>query len=129
MGDRATVVFKGTYDKKEYYSPGIYLHWDGSKVMRWLKAARKRLRGHDQNYSSARFCGFCHTHLKGNLSLGLCVPPSETDVLDNFDTYSPGNHGVFVVDCDTFNVTQFDYDGIHDHGCLGPLPIDTYGER
>ena len=129
MGDRAVVVFKKKYGEKERYSSGIYLHWDGSKVMRWLKAARKRLRTGDVTYSAARFCGFCHTHIKGNLSLGIFPPPTEKDVLDKFDCYSPGDHGVFVVDCDTFNVTQYDYDGEHDHGCLGPPPVDNYGER
>lgn len=111
MGDRAVVVFRSAED----YSPGIYLHWDGYRVAELLEAATPRLRQGDAPYSAARFCGACHEHIPGNLSLGLLSPPvvAEGAVRPDFSFYGygHGDEGVFVVDVATFVVEHYDWDG------------------
>jgi hypothetical protein len=111
MGDRAVVVFV-TDDE---ISPGVYLHWHGSDALDFLRAASPRLRRSDPGYSAARFCGFCHTQIEGNLSLGLIDAPTTEDFKDSFETYSPGNSGVFIVNCNSFKVTHYNYGEVDDY--------------
>ncbi len=101
MGDRAIVTFT---DGDGHYSPGIYLHWNGSDVEEFLKAALWDMTQGDQEYSAARFCGYCHTQLPGTLSLGLVDkpnPPADATRSWWTEKYGPGDNGVFIVNvCD-----------------------------
>lgn len=79
MGDRALVQFK---DNNEV-SPVVYLHWDGSEVKDWLQELRELMgdRFSDVSYTCARFIGVCHSHIKGNLSLGVFTQTTELSKL------------------------------------------------
>lgn len=97
MGDRALVVFAG----RELEGPCIvqYLHWNGREVPTWLEETRKIMEGRheDEAYSRARFAGVCHSHVDGNLSVGLWV--------DTFEELSShGDAGIIIV-----QVTPFDW--------------------
>lgn len=96
MGDRALVTFKSG----KSFSPVVYLHWNGSECADWIKAAASRYRKGDESYSAARFAGYCHEQIKGNLSLGLLDSPDEESQAD-WNKYSHGDAGVFIVDVDT----------------------------
>ncbi len=99
MGDRAVVVFK---DKDEY-SPCIYLHWEGSYVMKFLKDASPRLRDGDVQYTAARFVGICHESIESNLSLGIFNMVAD----DDFESIDPGDNGVWVVDVRDWTVDHY----------------------
>ncbi len=58
MGDRAIVAFKNGYE-----SCGVYLHWDRSNVVKWVKEAAPKLRRTDPGYAAARFAQFCANKL------------------------------------------------------------------
>jgi hypothetical protein len=102
MGDRSITVFK----INDYYSPGIYLHWNGTETLEWIQASVGQLRRGDVGYSAARFCGFCHEQIKGNLSLGLVQAPDPSAEDFDWDYWGPGDNGVFEVDCKTGEVTH-----------------------
>ena len=97
MGDRALVQFK---DNNEV-SPVVYLHWDGSEVKDWLQELRELMgdRFSDVSYTCARFIGVCHSHIKGNLSLGVFTQTTELKQTD-----SHGDAGCLVVDVETGKV-------------------------
>lgn len=113
MGDRALVLFRdeGTDPRSEEryvsYSPAVYLHWNGSDVPELLKAAAPRMRAGDQFYAAARFCGYCHEQIPGNLSLGLMPGPEDRELTDEeWESYSHGDNGVFIVDASSGKVEQ-----------------------
>jgi hypothetical protein len=117
MGDRAIVVFTSGEGEKADYSPGVYVHWSGSAIPEMLKKAAPSLRKGDPSYAAARFCGFCHTMLEGSLGLGLFDAPTKEDIADNFQDYSHGDNGVFIVDIDTGKVV------IHDNDSIKPFKL------
>ena len=99
MGDRALVQFK---DKDDTISPVIYLHWNGTEVKYWLEEWYRLIQGRqrDLDYGCARFVGICHSHIEGNLSLGVNYQPTELTADD-----SHGDAGCFVVNVSTGEVT------------------------
>jgi hypothetical protein len=101
MGERAIVLFKD----EDSYAPGVYLHWHGDDVPAWLKEAGPSLRAGDAGYAAARFAQFCGNRIEGSLSLGLTAAPTEEE-REDWEDYSPGDHGVFVVDCESGKVEQ-----------------------
>lgn len=119
MGDRATVVFAQNDRDGRYFSPGVYLHWNGApeRVKELLEKAAPVLRKGDVGYSAARFCGVCHVEIGGdvgsNLGLGLCGAPDTKRAYDDFEYwgfkgYGPGDNGVYIVDVDDLSVIQID---------------------
>lgn len=115
MGDRAVVVFKEEFESPDEwmadYSPGIYVHWEGSRIRELLEGSLPYLRLGDHLYSAARFCGYCHTQIPGNLGLGLYDipdPPIDSDVDRWWDHWGPGDNGVFLVDVRSLKVTKPD---------------------
>ena len=120
MGDRSVTVFRDQQD----YSPGVYLHWNGSQTADYIKAASKQFRAGDAYYSAARFCGYCHTMIDSNRGLGLLPPPPDGDKTDwSYDGYGHGNAGVFIVDVETGEVTvHSDYEPKERVFSLGGLP-------
>ena len=103
MGDRAIVVFKGD----DEISPAIYLHWHGTNVGEWIAELAKLMgdRKGDVGYAAARFCGICHSHIDGNLSVGLIDDGKR--FVDDPKGMSHGDNGVFIVDCRDFTFKQF----------------------
>lgn len=98
MGNRAYVCFTDG----ETYSPIVYLHCDADEVPAWLEELETLMvdRPGDVEYAAARFCGIAHTHIPGNLGLGLYPPPDEEEQ-DNFYVVSSDGIG-YVVDCHTW---------------------------
>ena len=104
MGNRACVIF---HDKL-HVSPTVYLHWDAEAVPAWLEELRARMQGRfgDASYAVARFVGICHTHIDGNLSLGVLpngFSKADLQSRQSMEAYSPGNGGTVVVDTVSFN--------------------------
>lgn len=88
MTDRCVVAVKyGDH----FAACAMYLHWDGSKAIDWLKEAIPGMSNEDENYSMARLIGFCHTKLKGNRFLGVTY-----NKLDDL-----GDAGYVEYDCET----------------------------
>lgn len=90
MGDRATIYFHGA----GYETAGVYLHWDGSRVVELLEAAQPRMRISDPSYAAARFVQHVANDIDKNdpsgppLSIGI-VPNGEghgRQVYVNMDT-------------------------------------------
>ncbi|MDY3551447.1 hypothetical protein R5W24_000523 [Gemmata sp. JC717] len=104
MGNRACVLF---HDSRRV-SPTVYLHWHGSQVPAWLADLRQQMQGRhsDAEYAAARFVGICHTHIDGNLGLGLkansltVADLARPSVLEDL---SPGNAGLVVVNTADFS--------------------------
>lgn len=94
MGDRGIVVMR----KGEDYSPGVYVHWSGGKLLAYLQEAAPSMRQGDPLYAAARFCGIVHGKIPGCLPLGLLDAPSAEDVAEGFTRYSQGDAGVVVLD-------------------------------
>lgn len=101
MGSRALVQF---VDSDNEFSPVCYLHWDGGRVREFIEECSVLMesRGEDVFYAFARFVGICHTHIEGNMSLGV---DNIDHVLTVEDSY--GDHGCFVVHCGTWEIKQF----------------------
>lgn len=104
MGDRAIVVFQ----RGDLFSPGIYLHSNGSDAPDWIRAAVPHLRRGDAEYSAARFCGCCHAWIDGNTGLGLLPPPDKDDVRTGFDMYT--DDALFIVCMETGQVSALNSD-------------------
>lgn len=115
MGDRALIVFTEEEiidgKKETRFSPVTYLHQSGYQVTKLLGKTREVMesRGADINYAPARFVGVCHEHIGGNLSLGVWNLPdgfatwTDAEKID----YSHGDHGLFVVDVETWKFKQY----------------------
>lgn len=97
MGERALVVFKSG----DEHSPAVYLHWGGMDVGNWLTQAAPRMRGGDHSYACARFIGYCHEQISGQLSLGVFNTPEDGR------PSSHGDAGVFIVDTKTGEVETY----------------------
>lgn len=101
MGDRALVCFKD----ESTISPVVYLHWNGSEVPQWIGELKERMgnRTNDAPYAAARFCGICHSHIDGALSLGLLSAPSRSALNpSSMAELSHGDAGFVLVDCKDF---------------------------
>lgn len=110
MGDRSLTVFVDKFEAPTDISPVVYMHWSGGRTRRYLEAAAGRMRAGDTSYSAARFCGYCHGMIEGNLALGIFgAPDRETD--DTLGTWAVREHhgdaGMFIVDVSTGIVRQF----------------------
>lgn len=122
MGDRALIIFIDLDDRK--VSPTVYLHWSGSHVPELLDEHRALMKGRfgDLEYAAARFVGVCHSHLDGNLSLGmwntkpeieaaaLCVMGGAGEVpaaVEALDEYSHDDAGVVIVNVDNMTWKAF----------------------
>ena len=114
MGDRVLITF--TQDG-ENYSPAVYMHWSGSEAPDMIRAAALVMRKGDESYSAARFCGECHKALgmkHGPVGLGILPGPQPNE---NWEEYSHGDAGVYVVNVATGEVQA--------HGGYGkPFQID-----
>ena len=103
MGDRARVVFKE--ERHDRISPAIYLHWQGSSVMKLLSKTKNQMNGRsDCDYVSARFVQVCANNLESkNLSIGIINVDSLNQFeLDNADD----DNGVFTVSLPNWTVTK-----------------------
>lgn len=108
MGDRLRVVFKSEDNEGNLaYSPVSYHHWGGSYFVErhaeWLALMDGRMM--DLEYAAARWIGVCHSHLPGNLSLGVSnLTQEEHDALDLNEpeviakVFSHGDAGFVLVD-------------------------------
>lgn len=103
MGDRGVILITDG----DYYSPGIYVHWNGYQLLELLEAAIPSMRSGDVGYSAARLCGVLHNEIDGNTGLGLVSSPSDEDLREDFFDYSPGDAGVLVYDCTTGACTAY----------------------
>lgn len=101
MGDRALVQFRDSDGK---VSPVCYLHWGGFNVPEYIRECAELMRGRDDDvqYAFARFVGICHSHIPGNLSLGVW---NKTAPLTKGDSH--GDAGCYIVDCATWDVEAF----------------------
>lgn len=96
MGNRSYVVIKQTRGKETFYSPALYLHWNGGpeSVYGFLDYARAHDVRTETAYGMARLCQIACNFFGGTLSVGLenvCGAKS----LENFQ---PGDNGLFVVE-------------------------------
>lgn len=100
MGDRALIQFT---DGAEV-SPVIYLHWHGSIVRSLINETRELMqsRGSDLTYAAARFVGIAHSHIPGNLSLGMWNLDRRLTADD-----SHGDFGCAIVDVRDWSVECF----------------------
>ena len=108
MGNRACIIF---FDRT-CVSPTVYLHWHGDAVPTLLGQLKDHMTGRigDASYATARFVGICHTHIEGNLSLGISANDlSLADIRNTkrMEDKSPGNAGVVVVDTSDFSWIAF----------------------
>lgn len=114
MGDRALIIFRHQRDGKAIeYGPTVYLHWNGYQVIEWLREFKETLmkgRTTDLPYVSARFIGFCHDKIPGNLSLGVWntnIPRRGIDKPAFWKNESHGDSGVFLITLPYWDVEQF----------------------
>jgi len=110
MGDQAIIHFTNGQE----IGPAIYLHWDGYRVSELLSKAQKVMEGRigDVPYTTARAIGVACEMIPGSLSLGCWSGPEARDyeggrkeITD--PSYSHGCAGVFLVDCRTWEVENF----------------------
>ncbi len=115
MGDRALIV---VHNGEGDISPAAYLHWGGHKVKDIIERALPRMRKSDVSYSFARLLGTAHEATPGALGLGCFNGPANRAEAETAD-YSPGDAGVFLLNCKTglcecFNGYGFRVDGAED---------------
>jgi len=112
MGNRAMVIFHN-HERTEY-APAVYLHYSGA-LPQYLAELAKLMEGrpNDAEYAAARFVGIVHTHMPGNLSLGIVnlgrrfrALPSQVAAL------YPGDQGVILVDAKSWEARYFGQKGI-----------------
>jgi hypothetical protein len=101
MGDRALIQFE---DSKGEVSPVVYLHWHGDVALEYIDELKSLMadRTDDVPYATARFIGICHSHIDGNLSLGVWNQPERLTADD-----SHGDNGCFLVHVDTWLIERF----------------------
>ncbi len=120
MGDRGIVVcVSNESENPDICAAGIYVHWDGDRIPRFLKSAleQERLRAGDMEYSAARVCGVFHENIPDDMSLGLLPAPKDlsTELLEK---YSHGNAGVVLLNCSSPQSIR----------CVGGYLEDKYSE-
>lgn len=111
MGDRALVVF----EVNDSVSPVVYLHWSGSRVPELIEELKELMQGRegDLSYTVARFIGICHSHIGGNLSLGVWNLPVDLLIAvqtrrassaaeREMEEYSHGDAGLVIVNATDF---------------------------
>ncbi len=113
MGCRALVQFVKRSGKDREIkggSPVVYLHNHGYMVKAYLYELGELMatRPNDESYACARFIGICHSHDAGSaLSLGIWSANAlEDGILGEADSH--GDLGVWVVNCDTWEVETYD---------------------
>jgi hypothetical protein len=102
MSDTALIQVVSKIPTVQNISPVCYLHSSGSvahEYIRELALLMSPTRGGDVQYGFARLVGICHTHIGGNLSLGVWAADGILTA-----EHSHGDAGVFVVDCNTWDV-------------------------
>lgn len=108
MGNRAYIVFDQTYEGQRPKGgdalPAVYLHWNGGpeSIYTFLAYCKAVCRQGDREYIPARFVQIVGNYFGGNLSLGLTATTRD----DIPELASVGDNGVYVVNVDTFDVTQ-----------------------
>jgi len=113
MGCRAEITFVNNAKKVSWMSPTVYVHWAGDCIAGWLKEAGPTLRVGDVSYASARFIGFCHNAIDGELSLGVYDSPKlheDADIMDYSNWNNQGDYGHYIVDVSNGNVYHADYE-------------------
>ena len=110
MSEKALVQFyditseNGNFTRAPEVSPAVYLHWLGPGVPQFLMELRKLMAGRiDVSYTCARFIGICHSHTPHS-GTGIGVL-SRSTLLQPEDSH--GGHGIFVVNCRTWQVERF----------------------
>ena len=97
MGDRANVVFKEIRYDKQVVSPVVYLHWQGSDVLRLLN--KTKIQMEDRTYADdvcARFIQRASNELT-DLIYSIAVNNSD-DLLTNPYPWATEDNGVYIVD-------------------------------
>lgn len=107
MGNRAFIVFEANSNEKPKGSealPAVYLHWNGGpeSIYAILAYTKELCRAGDRDYIPARFVQIVGNYFASNLSLGLSATKRE-DIRELADV---GDNGVYVVNTDTWEVTQ-----------------------
>ena len=105
MGNRACIIFHN--HERSSYGPNVYLHWHGGEVGELVKAVKARMgeRLDDEAYTTARLIGLVHEMIPGNLSLGVFNLPADFDDEAGYlRGLSPGDAGIFLVDCQTWDI-------------------------
>lgn len=118
MGDRC--IMHVTNGKE--IGPGVYLHWAGGEdgVFSLVSDLRKRMadRTGDVSYASARLIGLAHESISGALSLGawsLTASTYHTALREiSADSYSHGDVGVVLIDCNNWDVFAHGGYAVHD---------------
>ena len=118
MGDVALIIF---HEDKKHFSPVVYLHWAGGRVREFLENSSKFFKTGDSSYSAARFIGYCHTQIEGNVSLGVFNSPENTDEIYD-EEFSHGDAGVFLVDVNEWEVEAFNGYGIREIANIEDAP-------
>lgn len=118
MGNRAVIIVTNG----RYWSPTIYLHWNGSEVPEILSNAVNRIRMGDVSCSCARIIGTAHEMIKGSFYLGVnsndwserATELREHNIrarwepsCEDLDDVDPGDNGIFIFDCNTGSLTQY----------------------
>ena len=97
MGDRANVVFKEIRHDKPLVSPVVYLHWQGSEVLRLLNQTKIQME--DRTYADdvcARFIQRASNELT-DLIYSIAVNNAD-DLLTNPYPWADEDNGVYIVD-------------------------------
>jgi hypothetical protein len=109
MGDRVVILFT---DEQRELTPGIYMHWQGKNAPQMIRDGQSLMRKDDATYAAARFCGFCHEATgRRTTGLGLLAPPAGKDDVIDWDDYSHGDAGVYVVNVSDGTVEHHGGDG------------------
>lgn len=112
MGDRALIILE---DSAGEISPVMYLHWNGYQSTDFISETEKLMesRGEDLQYAFARLVGIAHSHIDGNLSLGVWSADKDfTKAIKERDAAalskeSHGDNGIFIVNCKTWEVKNY----------------------
>jgi len=110
MGCRALVQFVKRAGKDREIkegSPVVYLHHDGYMVKQYLHELGELMapRPNDDSYACARFIGICHSH-DSDSALSLGTWNARDGIIGELDSH--GDLGVWVVNCDTWEVETYD---------------------
>ena len=123
MGNRAYIVFDAPKGKKLSANdalPAVYLHWNGGpeSVYTFLAYCKEVCREGDAEYIPARFVQIVGNYLGNNLSLGLTAVRRE----DIQELSRVGDNGCYVVDTDTYAVTERHFENYIDLPCRDGTP-------